>query len=217
MNIFDIIMKDMSPSNEGFLGFSNKKVSTEFVPIEINSPIGKLITIDKKSSYSNYLLQTVDEIEFSIFGATFKNKIEIRNVGTPDNPKYDTKEITAIQKALKLLPSKKNSIKKALYEYLLDMEEEYFQDYDYVYTKKSALQSQGSSKTCRSLMVDSACKKFYSNISLEVTTYYGTVITYLSISNDNVLDEGIICTITPKVRADNWEGYVFDDIIDDMN
>lgn len=210
MNIFDSVMESVNPINEGFLDmFKNKKKPEGFVSVEIESPLGTLKTINKRSGDRNlYTLQTTKPISFSIFGKKYEHLLELTNCGTENALDYSSDEIKAIQNAIKLITSKKNTIKKELYSYLLDLEEEYFEDYDY--DRKKNL-----SKTCRSLMNDAACKDFYSDISLEVSTYDGVAIAYLNISNEDVLGEGIVCTIVPEIRVDGWESMIFEDIADE--
>ena len=209
MNIFDIIMEEVNPASEGFFDIFKSKKPKGFVSVEIDSPLGTLHTIDKSyGENSSNLLQTDENFSFNLFGKKYENQIQLTNIGTNEEPKYDPKEITAIQKALKIIPTKKNAIKKELYDYLNEFEYEYFQDSDYDENKQM-------SKTCQSLNNDAACRNFYSDVSIGVSTYNGVAIAYLDIGNDDVLGEGLVCTIIPEIRVDDWESLIFEDLSDD--
>ena len=210
--ILSMVMEGDESATEGlFDGFKKKSSQSEFTPITIDSPIGPLVTLNKEDAINKTNpLCMVEPISFSLFGNKYEQKVEFSNIGTNNDPKYNPKEIEAYQKALKIISSKKNTIKKSLYDYFMEFEEEYFYGHDYNYKT-------GESKTCRSLMNDAVCKKFYTDISLELITYEGTAIAYLNLWNKIVLSDGLVCTLYPTIRVDSWESTILDDIADEYH
>lgn len=207
MNCFDSVL-EMAGIEEGFFSFgkkpSKKTNKPEFTPVIIDSSIGKLTTVEEMSG-DNRILKTVDPVEFMVFGNKYSNVMSFRNIGTNASPKYDPKEIATMQKVIRTLPSSSKKICKAIYEYCLDLEKEYFEDIDYN-------PNTGKSPTCRSLITESGCRNVFTMVNLDLYDDYSKrPVIYLNLQNDESFEEGLVCTVSPSIEVGSWESYVFDD------
>ncbi len=177
------------------------KASQKPEPKSIDSPFGEL-KVSRRAS----ILETVNPVKFKVFGKEYSCNCTFKNIGTEENPKYSDIEIKTLQKSIQSLSSMSNDICKAVYAYVIKVEEGFFEDYDYDFKKKM-------SPTARSLKTISGCVKFFDTISIGVWHYFKkTPVIYLQLINDemwgNSAESDIICTVYPKIVVGSMDNAI---------